>query len=348
MAERRQNSVAQLGWSQIARMARTVLASRLGRRGPFLLSHLVTGRCNCRCPTCLWRDNGGDDLETEVIERLYRGAGDAGFVTNAIWGGEPLLRQDLGQLCRFSRQNGMITTVITNGFLLPERADEIGKEAHTIIVSLDYPDSKGHDSFRGLVGLFTRAVEGIETVKRTNSATKVVINCLFHRGNENMMRQMAELARSLGVSLWVCPAEEGVSKQTGETNRKFLASREVEQQAARELLDLKNKGYPINNSRTYLRRYLLNMEPYVCRVPLVFLAVTPDGDVTNCFRRGRPYGNVRTSPFDEIMKNWDRREVITATKGCWRCNNPDIVDTSYVWEIRPEPSRNLLNIFRPR
>ena len=347
MLEEQRDSGAPWGWTEIARFIRTLLASRLGRRGPFFLSHLITGRCNCRCPTCIWRDNEADELETSVIERLYRGTKNAGFVLNAIWGGEPLLRQDLGRLCRSSRENGMITTVITNGLLLPDRAHEIGKEVHCIIVSLDYPDSTGHDSFRGMPGLFARAVEGIEVLKRMDWPEKIVINCLLHRGNENMMGQMADLARSLGVSLWVCPAKEGILKETGETNKETLTSRESEQQAARELLSLKKRGYPINNSRTYLQRYLLNMTPYVCRVPSVYVTVTPEGNVTNCFNHDRPYGNVRASPFDEIMKKWNRREAANITKGCWKCNNPDVVDTSYVWELRPEPSWNLLKAFLP-
>ena len=347
MLEGQPDSRAQWDWSDIARFVRTILASRLGRRGPFFLSHLVTGRCNCKCPTCIWRDNEADELETSVIERLYRGAKDAGFVLNAIWGGEPLLRQDIGRLCRSSCENGMMTTVITNGLLLPNRAPEIGKEVHSIIVSLDYPDSKGHDSFRGMPGLFARAVAGIEILKRMNSPEKIVINCLLHRGNENMMGQMADLARSLGVSLWVCPAKEGILKETGETNKQTLASRESEQQAARELLALKKKGYSINNSRTYLQRYLLNMTHYVCRVPFVYVTVTPEGNVTNCFNYDKPYGNVRASPFDDIMKNWDRRQAANVTKGCWKCNNPDVVDTSYVWELRLEPSLNILKTFRP-
>jgi MoaA/NifB/PqqE/SkfB family radical SAM enzyme len=348
MPQVQQDSGARWAWSDIARFIRTLLAGRLGRRGPFFLSHLVTGRCNCKCPTCIWRDNQADELETSVIERLYQGAKDGGFVANAIWGGEPLLRQDLGRLCRSSRENGMMTTVITNGLLLADRAHEIGQEAHCIIVSLDYPESSNHDSFRGMPGLFARAVEGIETLKRMNSPERIVINCLLHRGNQDMMRQMAELARSLGVSLWVCPTREGIVRETGETNNETLASRESEQQAARELLDLKKKGYPINNSRTYLYRYLLNMTPYVCRVPFVYVTVSPEGNVTNCFNHDRPYGNVRTLPFDEIMKNWDRREVTRITKGCWKCNNPDIVDTSYIAELRPEPSWNLLKTFLPK
>jgi MoaA/NifB/PqqE/SkfB family radical SAM enzyme len=346
--ETQHDSGIRWGWSEIARFARTLLASRVGVRGPFFLSHLITGRCNCRCPTCIWRDNEADEPETSVIEGLYRDAKNAGFILNAIWGGEPLLRQDLGRLCRSSRENGMMTTVITNGLLLPDRADEIGKEVHCIIVSLDYPEGTGHDSFRGMQGLFARAIEGIETLKRTNSSTKIVINCLLHRGNENMMGQMAELARSLGVSLWVCPAREGILKESGQTNKETLASRESEQQAARQLLDLKKKGYPINNSRNYLQKYLLNMTPYVCRVPFVFVTLTPEGNVTNCFRRDRPYGNVRRSPFADIMKNWDHREAVNATKGCWQCNNPDIVDTSYIWQMRPEPAWNLLKTFLPK
>jgi MoaA/NifB/PqqE/SkfB family radical SAM enzyme len=348
MVEQQQDSGARLGWTDITRFITTLLASRLGRRGPFLLSHLITGRCNCRCPTCIWRNSEVDDLETDIIERLYRGAHDAGFIINAIWGGEPLLRQDLGRLCHSSRQNGMITTVITNGFLLPDRANEIGREVHSIIVSLDYPNSTGHDSFRGMPGLFDRAIEGIETLKRMHSPKKVLINCLLHRGNENMMGQMVDLARSLGISLWVCPAKEGISRETGETNKEVLASRESEQQVARELLRLKKKGYPINNSRAYLQRYLLNMTPYVCRAPFVSLTVTPEGNVMNCFNYDRPYGNVRASPFDEIMKNWNRREAATITKGCWKCNNPDVVDTSYIWELRLEPSWNLLKTFLPK
>jgi MoaA/NifB/PqqE/SkfB family radical SAM enzyme len=348
MLEEQRDSAALWGWGRIGRFVGTVLASRFGRRGPFFLSHLITGRCNCRCPTCLWRDNEAEELETSVVERLYRDAKNAGFVANVIWGGEPFLRQDLGQLCRSSRENGMFTTVITNGLLLPERAHEIGREVHCIIVSLDYPESKSHDSFRGMPGLFTKAIEGIEALERMNPRRKTVINCLVHRGNENVIGKMADLARSLGVSLWVCPAKEGISKETGETNKEALASRESEQQVARELLDLKKKGYPINNSRAYLQRYLLNITPYVCRVPFVFVTVTPEGDVTSCFNRDRPYGNIRIARFDEIMKKWDRHQAANITRGCWKCNNPDVVDTSYIWEMSLEPSLNLLKGFLPR
>ncbi|MDH4300405.1 MAG: hypothetical protein OEV54_07155 [Dehalococcoidia bacterium] len=46
-------------------------------------------------------------------------------------------------------------------------------------------------------------------------------------------------------------------------------------------------------------------------------------------------------------EDWDRQEAASITEGCWKCNNPDVVDTSYFWELRLEPSWNLLKTFLP-
>ncbi len=334
-------------WRKTAGFFGSIIGSRLGARGPIHLSHLVTGRCDCRCPTCIWKDNELEELQAREIEALYRGAKEAGFVANAIWGGEPLLRQDLDRICRASRQCGMITTVITNGYSLPERARDLAGEVDCFIVSLDYPEAGAHDAFRGRPGLFQRAVEGIEALRRLGSPDKVIINCLLHRGNETRMPEMAELAQSLGVSLYVCPASEGTRRDTGESNQDTIAAEDGQRQAASELLRLK-RDYPINNSRTYLRRYLLQGRSYLCRAPLVFITVTPEGDVVNCFRGSAPYGNVRETDFARIMKQWDRREALGATRGCHRCGNPNIVDTSYIWRLTPEPLLNAVGMFLTR
>jgi len=66
---------------------------------PFFISHLVTTRCNCRCPMCLWRDNeSGQEMNAAEIGGLYRKSREAGFLGAGIWGGEPLLRSDLEDL----------------------------------------------------------------------------------------------------------------------------------------------------------------------------------------------------------------------------------------------------------
>ncbi len=332
---------------KIGRFFSSMAASRLGRRGPIHLSHLVTTRCDCRCPTCIWRDNRAEELNTEEIEALYREAGEAGFVANALWGGEPLLRGDLEDLCHASRGAGMITTVITNGYHLPERAEDLAPAIDSLIVSIDYPDAARHDTFRGKAGIFDRALAGIRAVRGANPSPKVIVNCLLHRGNEGDMGAMAELARSLGASLYVCPAHEGTMPETGTSNRDSLARPEGLREAARELLALK-RTHRINNSRTYLRRFLLEGEAYNCSAPFVFLTVGAEGDVTNCLRKGNPYGNLRESGLGEILERWDREEVVRGARGCHSCINPNVVDTSYTWGLRPEPLLNALALFFSR
>ena len=66
---------------------------------PIVLSHLVTGRCCCKCETCLWRDlGGGDELTADQIVEVYRDAAACGIALLSLWGGEPLLRPDLPQI----------------------------------------------------------------------------------------------------------------------------------------------------------------------------------------------------------------------------------------------------------
>src|SRR5512143_3400883 len=99
-------------------VSRMVLARARGR--PHTLSHLVTGRCNGRCATCLWRDPSRGELDTEAVRWLYHEAGRAGMAQLVLWGGEPLLRADLPELLDAAREAGLLITVITNGWLVEE------------------------------------------------------------------------------------------------------------------------------------------------------------------------------------------------------------------------------------
>ena len=332
-------------WQKTFQFFFRVLKSRVGSGGPLFLSHLVTTRCDCRCPTCLWKDHGSDnEVATEDIVAFYQQAGSTGFIANAIWGGEPLLRDDLEVLCRASREAGMVTSVITNGYYLLERAESLGPEIDSLIVSLDYPDAERHDAFRGRPGLFDRVIKGIEALSLHRRPNKVVINCLLHQGNQGVMPEMAALANSLGVSLFVCPAKAGIQPDTGQSNQDYILDREQEQHVARELLKLK-KNTRINNSRTYLKRYLLKGQKYRCRAPLVFLTITSEGEAVNCLRKHRPYGNIREDSLISMMRHWNRSEILNRTEGCQKCNNPNVVDTSYLWDLYPEPLLNTIQLF---
>lgn len=115
------------------------------KRSPLFISHLVTTRCNCRCPMCLWREQEKfDEMSAEEIGSFYRDLRQSGFVQVGIWGGEPLVREDLEEILYFADQADLLTVLVTNGYYLEERLDQLAPFLDAVILSLDYADEK-HD-----------------------------------------------------------------------------------------------------------------------------------------------------------------------------------------------------------
>src|SRR6185503_19331285 len=77
-------------------------------------------------------------------------------------GGEPLLLADMHETLAVFANDGMATSIITNGWHLAERAAELVQAGlRQIIVSVDGADAESHDRFRRLPGLFERIAAGI-------------------------------------------------------------------------------------------------------------------------------------------------------------------------------------------
>ena len=139
-----------------ARLTTRMAVSR-ARGRPHTLSHLVTTRCNGGCATCLWSARAGGDhearteLDTATVGWLYREAGRAGMAQVVVWGGEPLLRQDLPELLLAARRAGLFITLITNGWFVREAWPRLRGLVDALILSLDDAGA-AHDRMRCLPG----------------------------------------------------------------------------------------------------------------------------------------------------------------------------------------------------
>lgn len=113
-----------------------VIKSRFITHRPFFISHLITSRCFAKCPTCLWRGKAPEENDTTKIIDFYRQAKQLGFVSTTIWGGEPLLRDDLFEILRECKKMGFITGIITIG------SGYIFKPFNFIIYCADFAQTK--------------------------------------------------------------------------------------------------------------------------------------------------------------------------------------------------------------
>lgn len=324
-----------------------MVLSRIHWRGPFILCHLVTGHCNCSCESCLWRNNSSDDLTSDEIKTFYKDAKELGFLLNFIWGGEPLLRKDLPEILKFSKEINLLNVVTTNGWFLEDRLSEIAPYTDALIVSLDHP-SERHDEWRGKKGLFQRAIRGVQLARRRYPEIKVMFNFLLTNQNEDAVEDFIDLTHELEVSCYVCPMEIDLLRNGRMEGIKSHLKPSPEEEAfvAETLIRKKRKGFKINNSYLYLKSLRKGKEPFRCHFPKMVLQVGPEGEVIDCRAWDRPIGSIRRQDLKEIYQH-KRLKDLAGREGeeCNKCNNPNRIDLSYFWELRIEPVASIFRMF---
>ena len=136
---------------------------------PLYLVLFVTDRCNARCKHCLLADgvhkpDKSSELTLEEIEVLSKKMDPLLFLLPT--GGEPFLRDDLGEIIKLFYKNNRVQNVgiPTNGFFTEKIVRIIKDILETcpnldlgVDVSIDGVREK-HDEIRGVRGLFDNAV----------------------------------------------------------------------------------------------------------------------------------------------------------------------------------------------
>jgi radical SAM family uncharacterized protein len=300
------------------RISRGVVSNLVGMRAPLFCGHKLTYNCNLKCKMCpFWKRSTADlSLENEktILRRIY----DSGVCGIAFEGGEPLLRKDLVEILDYSRSLPLQTSLITNGTLLESKIDEIAPYINGgVYVSLDGID-KTHDVIRGVSGCFKKAIKGI------NAASKkipVAINTTIMAENVHEIEDLVRLAKELDVKISVAVAHEYCNAQVSAPTSQEIS------EVARNLIELKKKGYPLINSTSYFK-VVAKKKKWICK-PWTTINVSPEGYlVLPCYVRNE-YATT-LSVFKTSIKtaisgfNWNE------TQKCQICNLHCYVEPSLV------------------
>lgn len=335
-------------------VTRALVAARAGVGHPLYLVHALTARCNARCGFCAWNPDFYDpraQLSTEAIERMYSDAKRAGFVGVSIWGGEPLLHKDFDRIARHAHELGLTTHIVTNGFLLQHKMDSVARYMDRVCVSLDHPSAK-HDELRGIPGLFERIVSSTRALRERCPDKQVIFVCTLQKDNaqRETVRALASLMASLGVlGIFNALREKAATDEDTGAIARFVPTQDALAEAFDELRVLKEQGYPILNSFTHIDMMRAGPPVYRCHWPKFMLPVEANGDVVDCMHWGtRPIGNVKDTPFDELLDS-PRLRALANSEGeaCHRCVSIHRVEISEVCDGNLEPIRSW-NLLRKR
>ncbi len=266
-------------------------------------------------------------MSTPEIFRMLEDAKDFGIGVYNAWTVEPLLRPDLPQILEHAKSLGLMTSLVTNGTILRQRAHELS-DLDYLSVSIDgiktYRDIRGRD--------LDDVLEGIKAAK--DAGHEILINCVISGKNLHELEALVHLAESLGVWISFEPMNEseGIEKKVWD----MLGIRDIpnHEQAIDRLIYLKKEGAPIINSATYLRMIKSLKPNFRCHAGDIILHVASDGRIENCRVLHGSLGNIS----EGILKAWEssrkeRKQIASDCKGCLFFG---YVENSLLYEFVPD------------
>lgn len=172
-------------------------------RKPLTSQILVTKFCNYDCDQCFVypvdqksKFKQHKEPTFEMLEYLIDESCDAGAQVIIPFGGEPLIRKDIGRILRAIKDRGRYCILYTNGYYVPDRIDDI-LLTDQLVVSID-GDEPTHDSIRG-PGTYLRAIRAVELALERGLVVRIH-TCLVE-ATAHSLPHMVSLAKKYDVML---------------------------------------------------------------------------------------------------------------------------------------------------
>jgi radical SAM protein with 4Fe4S-binding SPASM domain len=172
---------------------------------PRIVAFEVTDRCVLKCRHCRAAASDTDrldPLDTSAAKKIMDGLAAYTKCVLIFTGGEPMMRNDIYELIRYSRTLGLRPVMATCGsHITPESAKQL-KDAGLLSFSfsLDGMNADTHDAFRRVPGAFEMTMKAVDEVSRVGF--RFQFNTTLTRLNIDQMDTIAALAVQKGASCW--------------------------------------------------------------------------------------------------------------------------------------------------
>lgn len=172
---------------------------------PRIVAFEVTDRCILKCRHCRAAASDTaqrDPLDTDAAKKIMDGLAACTKCVLIFTGGEPMMRNDIYELIRYSRSIGLRPVMATCGsHINPDSAAQL-KDAGLLSFSfsLDGMDAETHDAFRRVPGAFDTTMRAVGEARRIG--IRFQFNTTLTRLNVDQMDRIAALAVENGACCW--------------------------------------------------------------------------------------------------------------------------------------------------
>lgn len=183
-----------------------MLAKIFNYKIPLRVTHNITYNCNLACPFCLLKMKlnmpDAPEMDTHQIKKMMNEFREMGTRFWLFSGGEPLLRQNIGELISYAKEKmNFHCSLSTNGTLLAERIKNNPrfKQLDFVQISLEGP-KEIHDRLRG-AGTYDKIISTLDVLRKLCPKTKIAILALISQSNLNYLHFLIKLAAQYNINL---------------------------------------------------------------------------------------------------------------------------------------------------
>jgi MoaA/NifB/PqqE/SkfB family radical SAM enzyme len=232
-----------------------VAAARMlatGKATPVNAMVALTNACNSRCGYCdIYARGEEGEMTLDELRALLSALKSRGTSRVGLWGGEPLLRPDIGEIADHCHELGMWTTIDTNGYLFPRLYDRLQMVDHWMF-SID-GRAPSHERNRE-AGSHPKVMRAIDHAADVGAHFWML--SVLSRNNLDDIDWMLDLAEARGARV-IFQVLHHAEAHDGGKGKAILPVDEAYRGALKKLLRAREAGRPVGNSEVGLR-YLLD------------------------------------------------------------------------------------------
>jgi MoaA/NifB/PqqE/SkfB family radical SAM enzyme len=296
---------------------------------PHHVQWLITRKCNYRCKGCnVWGEQDKNELSADEIKKGLDILKYLGTVEIVFSGGDPLLREDAGEIVEYASRH-FVTTVYDNGSMATKKIEALRK-VDFVAISLDSMDPEKMDYIKGVKGSLEKALNAIETLH--TEGINVAVTPTISQQNLYEIVDITNHFTQKGIPVWYClysfdlSADEKQLFRIGKANDEFvIKDKQAMVDLCDSLIEMKKKNKNILMTTQLLKAmrslYAEDKRTWKCRALQNFFIIDHMGRIGGCHNHNFA-GSVfdlpkmwKTKEFDELRKTY--RECTQCTYLCY-------------------------------
>ncbi|MCW3995049.1 MAG: radical SAM protein [Candidatus Bathyarchaeota archaeon] len=305
--------------------ALSIATRSLAPHKPHHAQWLVTRKCNYRCAGCnVWKEQDERELTAEEIKKGLTILKNLGIVEIVLSGGNPLLREDIGDIINHASKL-FITTVYDNGSMAAKKIDALRK-VDFVAISIDSLNETKNDQIKAVPGAWKNATQAVETLHK--EGVNVAVTPTISQKNLYEIVDITKHYTNKGIPVWYCLYSYDTSVDSnqlfriGKENNDFvITDKQAMVNLCNELIEMKKKNKKILMTTKLLETlrslYEENKRTWKCQALNNFLVVDHLGRIAGCHSH-----NFAGSIFD-LPEKWNSKEFKALRKTyheCTQCN----------------------------